>query len=53
MQFTLKIWRQPSQDSTGIFEKHIVDNVTADMSFFEIFKSPCQNETRFGYISIF
>ena len=36
MQFTLNIWRQPSPDSTGIFEKHIVDNVTVDMSFFEM-----------------
>jgi len=36
MQFTLKIWRQSSPESTGIFEKYVVDNVTADMSFFEM-----------------
>ncbi|MBG98677.1 hypothetical protein CL659_06170 [bacterium] len=36
MQLTLKIWRQSSAESTGFFEKYIVDNVTADMSFFEM-----------------
>jgi succinate dehydrogenase / fumarate reductase iron-sulfur subunit len=36
MQFTLKIWRQAYPESTGFFEQHIVENVTADMSFFEM-----------------
>lgn len=36
MRVTLKVWRQPDAASPGNFVCHDVDNVTEDMSFFEV-----------------
>jgi len=36
MQVTLKVWRQPDAASPGNFVSYDVDNVTEDMSFFEV-----------------
>tara|TARA_Y100000590_G_C15639652_1_gene984445 strand:+ start:121 stop:861 length:741 start_codon:yes stop_codon:yes gene_type:complete len=36
VQIKLKVWRQKSADSQGYFETYDVDNVTEDMSFFEM-----------------
>lgn len=36
MKIKLKIWRQKSFETTGFFEIHSIDNVTEDMSFFEM-----------------
>jgi len=36
MQLTLKVWRQKSDQESGKFEIHEVDNVLEDMSFFEM-----------------
>ena len=36
MQITLKVWRQPDAASPGNFVSYDVDNVTEDMSFFEV-----------------
>ena len=36
MQIKLKIWRQPNNTSSGFFEKHILKEVTGDMSFLEM-----------------
>ena len=36
MQITLKVWRQPDAASAGNFVSYNVDNVTEDMSFFEV-----------------
>ena len=36
MKIKLKVWRQKSADAQGYFETHDIDNVTADMSFFEM-----------------
>ena len=36
MQITLKVWRQPDAASAGNFVSYDVDNVTEDMSFFEV-----------------
>ena len=36
MQLTLKVWRQKSFDEKGFFKTYEVDNVTEDMSFFEM-----------------
>lgn len=36
MQITLKVWRQPNADAPGEFVSYDVDNVTEDMSFFEV-----------------
>tara|TARA_Y100000817_G_C16821696_1_gene529196 strand:- start:23 stop:760 length:738 start_codon:yes stop_codon:yes gene_type:complete len=32
----LQVWRQKSAESSGFFETHTVDNITEDMSFFEM-----------------
>ena len=36
MKINLKIWRQSSNSSNGNFEDYVVDNVSEDMSFFEM-----------------
>lgn len=36
MRVTLKIWRQQNAESKGAFTTHQVDNVSEDMSFFEM-----------------
>ena len=36
MKITLKIWRQKSADNKGHFESYPVDNISKDMSFFEV-----------------
>lgn len=36
MKLTLKVWRQKSDQESGKFEMHEVDNVLEDMSFFEM-----------------
>ncbi len=36
MQITLKVWRQSDANSPGDFVSYPVDNVTEDMSFFEV-----------------
>ena len=36
MQITLKVWRQADANSTGNFVSYKVDNITEDMSFFEV-----------------
>lgn len=36
MQITLKVWRQPDAAASGNFVSYDVDNVTEDMSFFEV-----------------
>ena len=36
MKLTLKVWRQKSDQESGQFETHKVDNVLEDMSFFEM-----------------
>tara|TARA_Y100000590_G_scaffold468360_1_gene650869 strand:+ start:394 stop:1131 length:738 start_codon:yes stop_codon:yes gene_type:complete len=36
MKLTLKVWRQKNDKETGSFEMHNVNNVTEDMSFFEM-----------------
>ncbi len=36
MRVTLKIWRQKKADSPGFFERHSVEKVSEDMSFFEM-----------------
>ena len=36
MKINLKIWRQTSSETTGNFETYMVDNVSEDMSFFEV-----------------
>tara|TARA_B100001250_G_scaffold315678_1_gene277988 strand:+ start:19 stop:759 length:741 start_codon:yes stop_codon:yes gene_type:complete len=36
MKIKLKIWRQPNSTSTGFFEKHLLKDVTGDMSFLEM-----------------
>ena len=36
MQINLKIWRQPNSGSKGEFKNYTVDNVSEDMSFFEM-----------------
>ena len=36
MNIKLKVWRQKSIDTKGYFETHNIDNVTVDMSFFEM-----------------
>ena len=36
MKINLKIWRQSSNSSNGNFEDYAVDNVSEDMSFFEM-----------------
>jgi len=36
MKITLNIWRQRNSQSTGRFEKYIINNVLADMSFLEM-----------------
>jgi succinate dehydrogenase / fumarate reductase iron-sulfur subunit len=36
MRVTLKIWRQKEADSPGFFERHPVEKVSEDMSFFEM-----------------
>lgn len=36
MRVTLKIWRQKEADSPGFFERHPVEAVSEDMSFFEM-----------------
>ena len=36
MKIKLKIWRQPNSTSTGVFEKHLLKDVTGDMSFLEM-----------------
>ena len=36
MKINLKIWRQTSSETTGNFETYTVDNVSEDMSFFEV-----------------
>ena len=36
MKINLKIWRQPNENSEGKFQIYEVDNVSEDMSFFEM-----------------
>jgi len=36
VKINLKIWRQSSNSSNGNFEDYVVDNVSEDMSFFEM-----------------
>ena len=36
MQITLKIWRQKSVGDKGHFESYPIDNISKDMSFFEV-----------------
>ena len=36
MKITLKVWRQNSPNDKGYLEEHIIDNVSEDMSFFEM-----------------
>ena len=36
MELTLKIWRQKDNNTSGFFEKHILSDVTGDMSFLEM-----------------
>ena len=36
MQITLKIWRQKSVSDKGNFESYPIDNISKDMSFFEV-----------------
>jgi len=36
VKINLKIWRQTSSETTGNFETYTVDNVSEDMSFFEV-----------------
>ena len=36
MKIYLQVWRQKSVESSGFFETHMVDNITEDMSFFEM-----------------
>jgi len=36
MQITLKVWRQKSSTDQGYLEEHLIDNVSEDMSFFEM-----------------
>ena len=36
MKITLKIWRQKSISDKGCFESYLVDNISKDMSFFEV-----------------
>ena len=36
MKINLKIWRQTSSETTGNFETYVVENVSEDMSFFEV-----------------
>lgn len=36
MQITLKVWRQADARSTGSFVSYNVENITEDMSFFEV-----------------
>lgn len=37
MKFTLHVWRQPNRTAAGKMETHVVDGVTGDMSFLEMF----------------
>ena len=36
MKIYLQVWRQKSAESSGFFEAYTVDNITEDMSFFEM-----------------
>ena len=36
MKITLKVWRQKSPNDKGYLEEHHIDNVSKDMSFFEM-----------------
>lgn len=36
LSVTLKVWRQPSQESPGEFETHRVDDISTDASFLEM-----------------
>ena len=36
MIITLKVWRQKSPNDKGYLEEHHIDNVSEDMSFFEM-----------------
>ena len=36
MKITLKVWRQKSPNDKGYLEEHHIDNVSEDMSFFEM-----------------
>jgi succinate dehydrogenase / fumarate reductase iron-sulfur subunit len=37
MKFTLHVWRQPNRTAAGSFETHVVDGITGDVSFLEMF----------------
>src|SRR4029077_1117530 len=37
MRFTLHVWRQASRTAAGTFETHVVDGITGDVSFLEMF----------------
>lgn len=37
MRFTLHVWRQPNRTAAGKMETHVVDGITGDMSFLEMF----------------
>ena len=36
MKINLKVWRQKDQNSHGQFKTYEVDNISEDMSFFEM-----------------
>ena len=37
MKITLKVWRQKNKDAKGAFQSYVMDHVSADMSFLEMF----------------
>jgi succinate dehydrogenase / fumarate reductase, iron-sulfur subunit len=37
MKITLKVWRQKNSASKGAFQKYVLDHVSSDMSFLEMF----------------
>jgi succinate dehydrogenase / fumarate reductase iron-sulfur subunit len=37
VKVSLRVWRQAGPDATGAFEDHVVDDVSPDMSFLELF----------------
>jgi succinate dehydrogenase / fumarate reductase iron-sulfur subunit len=37
MKITLKVWRQKNKDTKGAFQTYVMDHVSSDMSFLEMF----------------
>jgi succinate dehydrogenase / fumarate reductase iron-sulfur subunit len=37
MKITLKVWRQKNKDAKGAFQTYVMDHVSSDMSFLEMF----------------